>query len=322
MNRLEFNKIMENNRISTYSVITDENGISKQVYNWNDFSMYFEESYAVVEGIIPKEVINIISQKIPDNDFFIWDVDCYKFNLKYYYQFNSKEGLSIFLTEMQDYYLENMIPLMISAYEYMQSDEKNMSKYNSAFLGPIFRPALLAFDKAINPFLDKDIKIDDIKKYLKRVKIEVKLDSYTDPGKCCTLSIKSLDSDFIHRTTYSISPRGFNFSLDYWMDKDHYLTVDHDFLSEEFVGKNKKETGEVIHVIFKGYNEEEPGAFLNITTGKYGFDDQDDASLEQVVYIYNKLLEAISLAKSITTENMEEEVEKGSSKQLIKKENN
>lgn len=262
------------------------------------------------------------------------------------YHIDSKEGLLIFLTEMKDYYLrKNNMPETevkrydeiitkvsseilkkvnpeISAYDWMQDDEENKDNYNSSIerdsktkLGQIFRMAVLDFDKAVNPFLNDDVELDEISNYLKRVKINA--NSYnSENGKyrkgCCSLEIS--DPSTGNRTTYYRTPDGFSFQLAYKLGYEKYLEVLHYFSTR---GNFESDKGEVIAIYYCGDNvENKIDIRLNITNGKAGatYNDKIAATPEQIAFVYDELLKATGYASSITIENMKK---KTNIKQLV-----
>lgn len=261
------------------------------------------------------------------------------------YHIDSKEGLLIFLTEMKDYFLRKnnlsetevkkydeliakvtseilkKVNPYISAYDWMQNDKENKSKYNSSIerdsktkLGQMFRTAVLDFDKAVNPFTD-DVEFDEISNYLKKVKINA--NSYnSEHGKyrqgCCSLEITDISTG--NKTTYYRNPDGFSFQLSYKFGEKNYLQVLHYFSTS---GNFESDKGEVIAIYYCGDNvENEIDIELNITNGKSGetYEDKTPATLEQITFVYDQLLKATSYASEITIENMKK---KTKTKQLV-----
>ena len=262
------------------------------------------------------------------------------------YHIDSKEGLLIFLTEMKDYFLrKNNLPETevkkydeliakvnfevlkkvnpaISAYDWMQGDEENKNNYNSSIErdnktneGQLFREAVLDFDKAINPFLNDDIELDEIGNYLKNVQIDA--DSYnSEHGKyrqeCCSLVI--VDRSTGNKTIYYRSPDGFSFQLFYKLGEKNYLQVLHYFSNS---GNFESDKGEAVAIYYRGDNAENKiDIRLNITNGKAGATNVDKipATPEQIAFVYDELLKATGYASSITIENMRR---KKNSKQLV-----
>ena len=265
------------------------------------------------------------------------------------YHIDSKEGLLIFLTEMKDYFLrKNNLPETevekydeliskitseilkkvnpyISAYDWMQDDKENKSNYNSSVerdnktkLGQIFRKAVLDFDKAVNPFLNDDIEIDEISNYLKNVKINA--NSYnSEHGKyrqgCCRLEITDISTG--NKTTYYRSPDGFSFQLSYNLGEENYLQVLHYFSTS---GNFESDKGEVVAIYYCGDNVDKIDIRLNITNGKAGetYEDKIPATPEQIAFVYDELLKTASYASEVTIENMKK---KTSTEQLVLKNN-
>ena len=254
------------------------------------------------------------------------------------YHIDTKEGLLIFLIEMKDYYLrKNNLPETevkkydelisnitseilrkvnpkISAYDWMQGDEANKEKYNCSFerdnntkLGQIFRKAVSDFDKAVNPFLNDTIELDEVSNYLKNVKISANTYN-SEEGKyrkgCCSLKIEDLATG--DTTTYYRSPEGFSFQLSYKLGEENYLTVLHYFSTH---GNYESDKGEVIAIDYFGDNvKDKIDIRLNITNGKAGktYVDKITATPEQIAFVYDELLKAIDYASNITIKNMKQ----------------
>ncbi len=253
------------------------------------------------------------------------------------YHIDTKEGLLILLTEMKDYYLrknneletevnkyDDLLTMVnsevlkkvnpsISAYWWMQEDEKNKDIYNSAVerdkntkLGQMFRSAMLDFDKAVNPFIDgADVELDDMENYLKRIKINAnKYNSVNGEYRknCCSLIIT--DPKTGNSTSYYRCPDGFSFRLSYKLDDNKYLDVLHYFTT---TGNFESDKGEVIAINYDSDNESENiDIRFNITNGKAGrtYEDKTDATMEQIAFVYDELLKAKEYASNVTIENM------------------
>ncbi len=262
------------------------------------------------------------------------------------YHIDSKEGLLIFLTEMKDYFLrKNNLPETevkkydelitkitseifkkvnpyISAYDWMQDDKENKSKYNSSIerdnktkLGQTFRKTILDFDKAVNPFLNDDIELDEISNYINN--IEINANSYnSEHGKyrqgCCSLEITDISTG--NKTTYCRNPDGFSFQLSYKLGEEKYLEILHYFSTS---GNFESDKGEVIAIYYCGDNvENKIDIRLNITNGKAGktYEDKIPATPEQIAFVYDELSKATSYASEVTIENMKKKV---NTKQLV-----
>ena len=257
------------------------------------------------------------------------------------YHIDSKEGLLIFLVEMKDYFLrKNNLPETevkkydeliakitseilkkvnpsISAYDWMQDDKESKNNYNASVernnktkLGQIFREAVLDFDRAVNPFLNDDIELDEISNYLKNVKINA--NSYnSEHGRyrqgCCSLEITDISTG--NKTTYYRIPDGFSFQLSYKLGEEKYLQVLHYYSTS---GNYESDKGEVVAIYCSG----ETDIGLNITNGKAGaiYDNKTPATPEQIAFVYDELIKATSYASSITIENMKK---KANTKQLV-----
>lgn len=204
MNRLEFNEVLKaigiNNPIKNK---TGRYGTTEVVHFWNNIEMHFHGSYyAVVRGKVPLEVANIIYEKYPNNPYGIRiDGGCSDYipikhvKEEYYgakyiglYHIDSKEGLVILLTELNDYYarkqglpetdvkrydeiisnisaeiLKKVNP-NITTYDWMRTDEQNSESFFNTIdrekctpFGRAFREIVDQFDRTVNPYINEDI---------------------------------------------------------------------------------------------------------------------------------------------------------------------
>ena len=250
------------------------------------------------------------------------------------YHIDTKEGLVVFLKEMSAYLsksnketedinyddLANNVSFeilkkinpSISAYEWMQDDEANKDNYNrvverdnKTYLGQIFRNAILDFDKAVNPYTDENIELDEIGNYSKKVSISANLSDEVDGRfrkECCSLNIKDLNTN--NSTTYYRCPDGFSFQLMCKYGDEQYLNVLHYYTS---TGQCESDRGEIIGISYYGENiENKIDIRLNLTNGTvgptYGF--RTDATPESFAFVYDELVKATEYAKEITVKNM------------------
>ncbi|MBR5369964.1 MAG: hypothetical protein IK137_01525 [Bacilli bacterium] len=263
------------------------------------------------------------------------------------YHIDTKEGLIILLAEMKDYYLrkhnqpetavekvdkvvakatEYMVKEVnptITAYDWMQEDENNKDLYNEPTnnvfrkeLTETFKDVLAEFDKAVNPFINNDIKIDSAINYTKKVQVEgYTFNKYNGKSRenSCHLSIYDKEKthpDFHNFTEYFRVPDGFSFILEYSIQGYNMIRVIHYFTSsnDHELGK-----GEIISVEYLDYlNHEKTDIRLNISNWRAGetYGDKNDASIDQLTYVYDKLIEATEYAKKITIDNMAKQNEK------------
>ena len=350
MNRLEFNEVMNavciNNPLSTTK---GRYGSNEKVYHWNNLKIWFGGSYyAVIKGKIPLEVANIIYEKYPNNPYGIrieggcenWNPNEWGINNKYLetYHIDSKEGLLIFLIEMKDYFLrKNNLPEIevkkydeliakisseilkkinptISAYEWMQKDEKNKDTYNASIerdkkseFGQTFREAISTFDKSVNPFLNDSLEFKDINDYLKKVRINGTTYNFKEKNHkedCCRLEI--IDHNTGNSTTYYREPNGFSFQLLYKLENKQYLNILHYFSTS---GNLESEKGEYIAINYVGDNNKKKiDIRFNITNGTIGktYKKKTPVTKKQIKFIYDELTKAIIYASNITIENMKE----------------
>lgn len=260
------------------------------------------------------------------------------------YHIDTKEGLLIFLSEMKDYFLrKNNLPETavqkyetmlaettvnilkkinptISAYEWMQEDNVNKDDYNTVpsskahqYMLNLFRKTATEFDEAVNPFTDKNIKLDSEYNYIKKIGIEGSVyNSYQGKKRenCCNIRIyeqNKKNSDYTSSTEYYREPDGFSFILNYALSNTEHLYVLHYYT-------NNNEKGEVIAVNYSDYTNKDNNVDirLNISNWKAGetYGKKEPATLEQISYVYDKLQEAITYARRITVDNMTKQNEK------------
>lgn len=345
--RIEFNEIMDVVGVYNPLVRTIGKFGYEDVYIWHDMAIWFHGGYAIVHGRIPLEVANIIWQKYPGNPYCIRvnglkndiiPIDCaidderMKKNDddKYIpcYHIDTKEGLLIFLTEIEDYYLRKsnlpetevarydqlLAEVMhgvlkqanpgVSAYDWMQGDEENREKYNSACqiqeqVNPssLFSALVRLFDKAVNPFIDGELKFDEIgncfgKTYISVHSTDFARGEYREG--CCRMKIVDLaTNNFVE---YEREPHGFLFKSVYF-DNGARLSVTHFFDSqrhEEFIAVDSHEGK--IKVLESMYS----GESKNISVDGLGSDGVKDAHQ----FICDTLFKAIGYAESITIQNM------------------
>lgn len=350
MNRLEFNEVMK--AVEIYNPLATTNGrygSSEQVHFWQDVAINFGGSYyTVVHGKIPLEVANIIYEKYPNNPYGIRvsggcsDLDpkeCTNGQYLDTYHIDTKEGLTIFLTEMKDYYArKNNLPetevqrydeLMttinseilkkvnptISAYEWMKADEENnkaffdtIAKGKQTSFGKMFRKAIDEFDKAVNPYENPAVELDDIENYIKKVRITaINYDSMTEIKRkdCCAINIEDINSK--NKVSYHRYPNGFMYCLECTLEENQYFSVLHSFSTN---GEKENDKGEEIYIIYFGDNaKEEIDLRYNITYNVAGatYKEKTPITPEQKEFIYDELLKATELATSITLSNMKKQ---------------
>lgn len=251
------------------------------------------------------------------------------------YHIDSKEGLIIFLAEMKDYLArkngknEIFVPRIkelnanvcteilnkanpfINTYEWMKNDIEN----NFIFFKTVensmktsfsrnFRMALEEFDKAVNPFMNKNIELDDAINYLDKVKIDASsfktVIGSRSKSNCAEMYIS--DKKTKNKVSYFRTYDGFKYQLHYNLGKFQTLNVSHYFSSCD--------DGEVI--VLKIYGENVSKKFdikYNLTTGKAGrlYGKKTQISSEKKEFIYDALLKAIEYASSVTIDNMKKD---------------
>ena len=321
MNKLEFRKVMEtmgiDNKVTTYVANKEE-----AAYIWNDLLMWCANGYTTVQGKIPLVVASSIYKKYPENQYGIriegsyWDEDpkeCAHGDYISRYDIDTKEGLIVFLTEMEAYLnnekiteerfedlvvqvttraLEEINP-SINTYDWMQRcpDQKDM--YNSTIekdkkseLWGWFRNLVSEFDKAVNPYIDPDIELDDVSNYIKNVEINTYKSESSDWGEC-EFTIREIDGEYI--LTYMRHPEGFLFKL-----TSEALGVFH-VCSED---------GETITIQYYGSNR--GNLKLDLTNKLAGeiFNEKKPVTVEQLGFIADELGKAIEIARNVSVKNM------------------
>lgn len=336
MNRLEYSEVMK--------------AVEIPLHHWHNFNIYFGGTfYAVVEGNIPLEVANAIYEKYPGNPYGIRvNGGCNDWNpnriYPTYYHIDSKEGLAIFITEMKDYFARNdesietqkfdelMVTInsailkkvkpSISTYEWMQTDGENcetffqtISSETKTAFGTKLRKAIDSFDKTVNPFINQDVELDEIESYLQKVNISANAYDSKDGRErkdCCQIHITDLKSG--NKVSYYRSSDGFSYQLHYILAEGQHLTFTH-YFSTKAVDEEYK--GEFITFDYLGSDtSQEIDVRYNLTKGVVGttYGQKKPITPDQEKFVYNELLNAISLASTITLDNMKK---KGVSKHLL-----
>lgn len=311
---------------------------------WNNLTFKFGGTYyAVVEGDIPLEVANTIYEKYPGNPYGIRvNGGCDDWNPNemhpHCYHIDSKEGLVIFITEMKDYFarkdglletevqrydeimatinsriLKTVNP-SISTYEWMQGDEENRKIFFQTIannektpIGKDFRKAIDDFDKTINPFINQDIELDEIENYLQKVNISANTYSSKNSDgmirlNCGEMHITDLESR--NNVNYYRNPNGFSYQLHYVLGEEQYLNVLHYYSTNEL---DENDNGEFISIDYWGKKiPQKIDIRYNLTRGVAGetYDPKTPITPEQEKFVYDELLKAISLASTITLDNM------------------
>lgn len=252
------------------------------------------------------------------------------------YHIDSKEGLVILLTELNDYYarkqglretevqrFDEVISIIsteilkkvspgITTYDWMAKDEQygecflnTIERDKQTIFGHAFREIVDQFDRTINPYINEDIELDSIDNYLQKVNISANAYDKED-GKyrknCCTMIIKSKDEK--GEVRYYRSPNGFSYQLMYVLGTKEYLTVLHYFSIE---GNKETDKGEHIYINYFGDNsKQEIDLRYNITQGLSGetYKENRPITPKQKTFVYDELVKAIEFASTITLDNM------------------
>lgn len=340
MNRLEYNEV--------------KGATGILLNHWDNVTFRFSGTYyAIVEGNIPLEVANTIYEKYPGNPYGIrvnggcddWDPNEMH---PHYYHIDSKEGLVIFITEMKDFFarkaglpeteVQRYYELMttinsrilkvvnpsISTNEWMQEDEENrkiffqtVANNEKTPFGKEFRKAIDDFDKTINPFTNQDVELDEIENYIKKVNINA--DTYSSKNSegmirlnCGEVHITDLESG--NNVNYYRNPNGFSYQLHYVLGEEQFLNVLHYYSTNKI---DENDNGEFISINYWGKKiPQKIDIRYNLTKGVAGetYDPKTPITPDKEKFVYDELLKAISLASTITFDNMKK---KGAPKQLL-----
>lgn len=343
MNHIEYKEVLKTVSINNpLSRTIGGDGSMVDVHYWNELAIWFEGKYAIIHGKIPIDVANTIYEKYPDNPYGIrvngggkdWKPTDFVKENKYIesYHIDTKDGLLIFLIEMKEYSLRNnmdeteeeydkstarivsellkSINPTISADKWMQEDKQNRDIYNASLkrtyktrIGRLFRDAIIDFDTAVNPFIDKSIEFDKPINYLKKVYISGNVYSSNFRNECCDLRI--FDNKTNNYTTYVRLSDGFAFSLKYSLNENELLQLTHCFSR---YSTPESENGEYLLMNYYRNNESKTMRY-NITNGNIveKNNDQKPITLDEFTFLYDKLIEATSYASRITIENMKKE---------------
>ncbi len=248
------------------------------------------------------------------------------------YHIDTFEGLIILMTEMLDYFnRKNNIPETevsktndyikqiyqemieyvdpnISIYEWMNTDSEVSDDFNQIIslnyetsLGRQFRNTLDEFDAAVNPYTNytlKEIELDDLENYLKRVSLEIIPFTMKDGEYreyCCSIEIKDKNSG--NFTRHIRNPHGFSNNATFKIKDNHLFQVIHFY----------NQSGENISIGHYGKDcENRMEIRYNISLGTIkvsGFDSRMITPHEFGI-ILDELSKAIELAKEVTISNM------------------
>ncbi len=252
------------------------------------------------------------------------------------YYVYSKEALVALLLEMMNYYnnteinsdkyndfiaqlnnkILNRVKPNVPINKWVKINNKNTSllantmvKMNNSSYGKEIRKLLDEFDKTVNPFINKDIELDDPINYTKNVNIEVfgNKDIYRNlKNTNYYIEITDLNSDityypsdenyYIQKQNYVknyVKPNGFLYELDTLIDKGIYYNLKHYYNVEE---------GEIIEITYYGLKEYQISYNLSKDIITMLNDNLDEEEKKEI--IKKELQKAIYLTSKITTNNM------------------
>lgn len=251
------------------------------------------------------------------------------------YHVDTFEGLIILMTEMIDYFnrknnrteeetskVDDYIKLIyqemidyiqpnISIYEWMSTDPEVSEDFNQIVnlnyqttLGRKFREALDEFDAAINPYTNrtlKEIELVDINNYLDKISISITPFNQKDGEfreHCCSLNIKDKNTE--NTTRHFRNPHGFSNVGTFRISEDHTLLVVHCF----------NQNGENISIGHYGKGcKNEMQISYNISLGTVTIDGDLPRCItpHEFGIIYDEIIKATELARSVTIDNMKKQ---------------
>ena len=211
---------------------------------------------------------------------------------------------------------ERVIPT-ISIHDWMKYDKENgksymraISKSKNSIFSELLRNVIDSFDKAVNPYMVKGIKLDDFANYKNRVNIECNVyDVENELGyrrnDCCKMTITDIQTN--NSVTYERNVDGFACSLEYMTDDGRMIIVKHSYNGNS---ENTYDRGEVISInTFENGNTTELN--YNLTKDKafkYSSDTKEielkPITMKQKINLYWDLLGAIEQAEGVAINNM------------------
>ncbi len=251
------------------------------------------------------------------------------------YHIDSLEGLVIFIAELKDYYARQL--------GYQETEVQNISKsialitnellkkvyittcpqdwvkyytlYYETYIkaianssksknNPNFRLALEKFVQTINPFINLEIELDSIEKYIEKVRIGAKIYNQYQINQGAYLYETKLQDRASHNSvSIAYKNNGFSYGLEY-SDELKDLILLYQF---EFNSQNKEDAEESIIISFK---DKKTNTCIklkyNLTKGliiKMG-EKTRKATMEEKLFIYELLNQTIALASTITINNL------------------
>ena len=334
MNRIEYNEVLKAVGINNPLAMTKTEYCRQEyVHCWGELAIWYNGGdAAIVRGKIPQEVVDIIK-----NRYSRYQINAdgeIKDGYLEGYRIKTRDGLLAFILEMKDYYLRKnnlqetevgrlfdlrgevtkglieKINPTISAYDWMQGDIYLRKDYNAVIerdnksvIGKVFRDVINDFDKAVNPFLDKDVYFDDMANCLVRVKIYgTATDDYKGRYRKGSGCLKIVEDGTSNSAFYERSPLGFKFQLVYGEKYPEQFTILHYYTTD---GETKFDRGEFIE-IHDACNKQNDIRF-NISNGLVGYNEclKTPVTLEQFDSVCNILKKASQYAYSVTVKNMQ-----------------
>lgn len=232
MTRLEFEEVLNAFKIST---------LEKDKFSWYTINIaYPDNRYAIVNGIIPEEVKNVIYERNQNHEYGIMPNGSYAIKnpenfLISYYKFELKEGLILFLSKIYNYFVKTNGLKQISDkqnQEILKKVEsaiiqktnpfqatKEWMKYTECYeqyqqilkdskCQEVLRNLLNEFDNFINPFMNQEILLKDANLFLDDVHIQG--NKTEEEAKIVLWDKDTGEAMHISRTT-----KGFSYAITY-----------------------------------------------------------------------------------------------------------
>lgn len=303
MNKIEFNQIMKKFKINSIILNAGE-----KLYSLNDLLINFDGfENAIIYGINSNNIKEIIQKKYPDyylkesnNSKFISIDNKEIFCFVLYNLINPKKQNFNKIMAGIDLEIIKIADLSISNFDWLKFDELSYNqliktlKYDTRTLfGQKLRDTIAEFDECINPFLNKDFKLDKKGDYNSNFDFNVLAYNSKKKKECCfRLEVQDLKSK--NNIYYSRDDDGFLYKVLYEIE-DGQCFIAHYYSNIEIA-----ENGEFITICYFDKNGKEKLELeYNLTEGTIGqcFGKKSPINQEQKEFIYNELLKAVDLIK-------------------------
>jgi hypothetical protein len=306
----------------------DDNFIQSEKAN------FWHDGYGVAfKGKIPSSVLNSIEEKISSDSYSRKSISGSNKENDIYLCFGTKESLLKFIIEMSCYYgnselskkydellgkmnleLLKVVDPTSSAYDWMQGNQYDREFYNSCIRDKDreLRKILSAFDEAVDPFLNPNLKINDIIGRTQRLIISAgdqddNVPSLYRRNRSGAYRLTITDSSTSSRAEYFKRFGGIEFRFTYKPDDNQTIEIIHHFLSYDnpYAGK-----GETLSVRYYDGWENTRRLEYNVTSGtiKENKGDAMPHTEEQMKVIYDELSKAIEYSSNKTFDELKKNV--------------